>query len=170
MPFVIAFPCLKWRKRRFIIPHNFSNSPSTSFFIFPSLFNPDINDCAGQPCKNGATCIDAVNDYTCNCVVGYTGKNCSIGKHRLCLFQKLTGIWTSYISFEVWWVRKGLLYVALPTLLFAYKFSFHFFYKLYLGAIDDCPSVVNPVKIGPWTITLLQVFFVPQTLLFAYKL
>ena len=44
------------------------------------------------------------------------------------------------------------------------------FYKLYLGAIDDCLSVVSHVKIGPSTITLLKVFFVPQTLLFAYKL
>ena len=36
----------------------------------------DIDDCADQPCQNG-TCIDAVNDYACNCTAGYTGKNCS---------------------------------------------------------------------------------------------
>ena len=139
-----------WRKRRFIILHNFSNSPSTSFFIFPSLFTPDIDDCAVQPCENGATCIDAVNDYTCDCVNGYTGKNCSIGKNRLCLFQKLTGIWTSYISLEVWWVRKGLLYVALRTLLFAYKFSFQFFLQVisrsYRRLSFSCPAVLS--KLG----------------------
>ena len=55
---------------------------------FPS-FLVYIDDCVGQPCENGGTCIDAVNDYTCNCVDGYTGKNCSIGKNRVCLFQNL---------------------------------------------------------------------------------
>ena len=24
--------------------------------------------------------MDGVNDYNCTCVVGYTGKNCSVGK------------------------------------------------------------------------------------------
>ena len=43
----------------------------------------DIDDCAVQPCHNGGICIDAVNDYTCNCAVGYTGKNCSVGKNGL---------------------------------------------------------------------------------------
>ena len=43
----------------------------------------DIDDCAGKPCQNGATCIDAVNNYTCNCVDGYTGRNCSIGKNSV---------------------------------------------------------------------------------------
>lgn len=32
----------------------------------------DIDDCVGQ-CKNGATCIDLVNDYHCACAAGYTG-------------------------------------------------------------------------------------------------
>ena len=55
---------------------------------FPS-FLADIDDCASHPCENGATCIDAVNDYTCNCVDGYTGRNCSIGKNRVCLFLEV---------------------------------------------------------------------------------
>ncbi|KAK2174775.1 hypothetical protein NP493_778g04036 [Ridgeia piscesae] len=36
----------------------------------------DINECASSPCRNGATCTDAVNSYTCLCVAGYTGKFC----------------------------------------------------------------------------------------------
>ena len=40
----------------------------------------DIDDCAVQPCQNGGNCTDAVNDYTCNCVAGYGGKNCSVGE------------------------------------------------------------------------------------------
>ena len=42
----------------------------------------DIDDCAVQLCHNGGTCIDAVNDYTCICADGYTGKNCSTGKNK----------------------------------------------------------------------------------------
>ena len=60
---------------------------STMVFFYPSLIIADIDDCADQPCQNGATCIDAVNDYTCNCVDGYTGKNCNIGKSRVSVFK-----------------------------------------------------------------------------------
>ena len=62
-------------------------------FFYPSLIIADIDDCTDQPCQNGATCIDAVNDYTCNCVDGYTGKNCNIGKSRVSVFGSyLNGI------------------------------------------------------------------------------
>ena len=45
-------------------------------------YNSDINDCAEQPCRNGGNCTDEVNDFRCDCVAGYTGKNCSIGKEK----------------------------------------------------------------------------------------
>ena len=41
----------------------------------------DIDDCANGPCENGGRCRDTVNDFNCSCVAGYTGNNCSIGKH-----------------------------------------------------------------------------------------
>ena len=41
---------------------------------------PDIDECASSPCQNGGTCIDALNAYTCNCIPGYEGDNCEIGK------------------------------------------------------------------------------------------
>ena len=37
----------------------------------------DIDDCANNPCQNGATCRDQVNNYTCTCADGYTGTNCN---------------------------------------------------------------------------------------------
>ena len=37
----------------------------------------NINDCAGRPCKNNATCNDLVNSYTCDCsATGFEGPNC----------------------------------------------------------------------------------------------
>ena len=40
----------------------------------------DINECSSSPpCENGATCIDAVDGYTCACFAGYTGTHCQTG-------------------------------------------------------------------------------------------
>ena len=45
----------------------------------------DIDDCSyydysiedyTNPCENGATCIDDVASYTCECMTGYRGENC----------------------------------------------------------------------------------------------
>ena len=36
----------------------------------------DINECASDPCQNGAICTDAINIYTCTCAAGYTGLQC----------------------------------------------------------------------------------------------
>ena len=41
---------------------------------------PDIDECASSPCQNGGSCIDALNAYSCNCILGYEGDNCEIGK------------------------------------------------------------------------------------------
>ena len=50
------------------------------------FFSQDIDDCANGPCQNGATCTDNVNDYTCTCFTGFTGRNCTVviaGKNTL---------------------------------------------------------------------------------------
>ena len=46
------------------------------------LLSDILDDCAVQPCQNGGNCTDAVNDYACNCVAGYSGKNCSVGEYK----------------------------------------------------------------------------------------
>lgn len=38
----------------------------------------NIDDCAGNPCRNAGTCVDGVNDFTCTCTLGYTSKDCSV--------------------------------------------------------------------------------------------
>ena len=54
-----------------------------SLFISINIVFVDIDECASSPCQNGGTCNDAVNSYTCQCVPGYTGSNCEIGKNLL---------------------------------------------------------------------------------------
>lgn len=38
----------------------------------------DINECASVPCKNGATCIDAIAAFKCVCPAGLTGTLCEV--------------------------------------------------------------------------------------------
>ena len=35
--------------------------------------------CAGNPCKNGATCVEVGKDYVCQCTEEYEGKTCELG-------------------------------------------------------------------------------------------
>ena len=37
-----------------------------------------VDNCVGQLCENGGTCVNALNSYTCVCTAGYSGDNCSI--------------------------------------------------------------------------------------------
>ena len=39
----------------------------------------DIDECQSIPCFNEATCVDGVNEYTCECQPGYTGEHCDTG-------------------------------------------------------------------------------------------
>lgn len=38
----------------------------------------DIDECESSPCVHG-NCFDGVNQYTCQCFLGYTGANCRTG-------------------------------------------------------------------------------------------
>ncbi|XP_077124414.1 cubilin [Ranitomeya variabilis] len=36
----------------------------------------NIDECASNPCQNGAVCTDGINGYTCDCSRGWTGFHC----------------------------------------------------------------------------------------------
>ena len=40
----------------------------------------DIDECASFPCKNGGTCYDYIDYFTCDCPPGYTGEYCQTGE------------------------------------------------------------------------------------------
>ena len=48
----------------------------------------DKNECATNPCSNGAQCVNIDGSYVCNCPTGWTGVLCDIGLwfHTLILF------------------------------------------------------------------------------------
>lgn len=42
-------------------------------------FLADIDECLSSPCQNGATCVDAIDSFTCLCLPSYRGDLCEIG-------------------------------------------------------------------------------------------
>lgn len=34
----------------------------------------DVDECASNPCKNGGTCEDGVNQFICRCLPGFGGE------------------------------------------------------------------------------------------------
>ena len=54
------------------------------------VFFLEINECESDPCLSSGTCVDELNQYTCNCVPGYTGINCETGKNTLHSYDIIT--------------------------------------------------------------------------------
>ena len=38
----------------------------------------ETDECGSIPCQNGGTCTDLLNNYTCDCIVGFDGYNCNV--------------------------------------------------------------------------------------------
>ena len=53
------------------------DSPAT-FFVILLYVHVDINDCNPDPCENGGSCDDEVNDYDCECPPEWMGKDCDV--------------------------------------------------------------------------------------------
>ena len=53
-----------------------------TFALFLLNYSVDLDDCVNHNCSNGASCIDGINSYSCNCSVGFTGLNCETGRDR----------------------------------------------------------------------------------------
>ena len=66
----------------------------------------DIDDCAPNPCENGATCEDGINQATCQCVDGWTGNTCETGK-GLRIFE------INLICFNLIWFNLDIITQAL---------------------------------------------------------
>lgn len=45
-----------------------------------ATFPADIDECQSSPCAYGATCVDEINGYRCNCPPGRSGPRCQEGR------------------------------------------------------------------------------------------
>ncbi|PFX16669.1 Neurogenic locus notch-like protein 2 [Stylophora pistillata] len=48
----------------------------TSVSPLARRFETNIDECVNHTCANGASCIDGANNFSCNCLPGYTGERC----------------------------------------------------------------------------------------------
>ena len=61
---------------------------SRSMYLHRRLFSKyccwcvtiSVNECSSDPCINGGTCTDGVNQFTCSCIDGYIGTKCETGE------------------------------------------------------------------------------------------
>ena len=69
------------------LPEIFLVHPTPSCKIFLSRI--DIDECARDTCKNGATCTNSDSSYSCGCSgTGYGGTDCDVGKTNIqCVFM-----------------------------------------------------------------------------------
>jgi len=47
----------------------------------------NINECAGNPCLNGAECVDGIAKYTCQCLPGFEGDRCETNIDECAVYQ-----------------------------------------------------------------------------------
>lgn len=50
----------------------------------------ETDECASDPCQNGATCVDGVAGFTCDCTEGFEGDLCGLGNGLSCQSFKFT--------------------------------------------------------------------------------
>ncbi len=64
----------------------------------------DVNECDSNPCLNNGTCTDLFKNYTCTCIVGFTGPNCGsineLDKALMNLFHIFIITIVSMVSFS----------------------------------------------------------------------
>ena len=78
----------------------------------------DIDDCINATCRNGASCVDGLNIYTCNCVAGFTGNHCETGIDQLSILgyiiqaikdsrapKETHGFFSSLINFPLFFLK-----------------------------------------------------------------
>ena len=111
------------------------------------FFSSDIDDCYPSPCENNGTCIDGVNSYTCTCLPGFEGKNCSIGRFlNSCYLTPVSDHESQQQHFQVAVVvylrsiQVCLLLCPLIDYLKLYFFLFSFF--LFLGSFQTLMIVI----------------------------
>ena len=54
-----------------------------TIFLTCFFFIIDIDDCQINPCYNSGSCFDQFEGYICECLEGFDGVNCELGKDTI---------------------------------------------------------------------------------------
>lgn len=60
--------------------------PNIGYIFIQSFNNTDSISCSSSPCLNGATCINTLGGFKCQCGPGWAGDICQTGKEEELLF------------------------------------------------------------------------------------
>ena len=85
------------------------------------LLSTDINECVPDPCQNGATCVDQVGSYRCDCVAGYTGSNCETSNLNMPLSSHGLIMFTHYMLVIPLIIEEKEEIVSIPFLSHRYQ-------------------------------------------------
>lgn len=55
--------------------------------LFDLIHSSDVDECVNSPCGENVPCINVEGSYSCECLDGWTGKNCTEGKEPLDCFK-----------------------------------------------------------------------------------
>ena len=58
-------------------------NPVAKILLLIFFLLTDVDECVRHQCGNGGSCVDGVNNYSCNCLVGFTGGHCETGQYTL---------------------------------------------------------------------------------------
>lgn len=117
-------------------PRHFTITSDHYLLNFPS----DIDNCtcANHTCANGASCVDRINSYSCNCTKGFTGVHCETGGNKITiqrtslLFiiviiqEHIKGNRRRITSYALWLFKTSRIAtsLSLSTLQHCYKLEF----------------------------------------------
>lgn len=104
----------------------------------------NVNDCWSQPCLNGGSCMDLINDYICHCPLG---KYQVLVYYWACLqkYHAINFLWTA-----PWEYMKRLFLIHLHANLFVYFDHFSSFVQDVLPKIAKTGIISYPGLLKVW--------------------
>lgn len=79
----------------------------------------DIDECASNPCLNGATCLDRLNHFQCECMPGYSGTLCERNVSVSLILSITVSLKCVYLQDEAHYLKRVLSIPAISLILFS---------------------------------------------------